>query len=243
MVKIANMMLAPRPQQSPLSADSANRARNPVFLPLPVTDTVNRANWLQFKGSPLAAWLLHRAGWRIDWHGLPAAHGVFVVYPHTSNWDFIVGILMKWAIGMPINFWAKEGLFTGLAGYTIGPLMRYWGGIPVNRRAASGMIDDTVAQMRGRDYFWLALAPEGTRSAAPYWRSGFYRVVLAAGCPLGLAYFDFENKVLGATQFITLSGDEAADIAHITAYYATRGAGCKPQNAGGIGFKPLVLKP
>ncbi len=208
---------------------------NPVFLsPAPP----ECADWLQFRGSPLAARLLCWAGWRIDWHGLPAAKGVIVAYPHTSNWDFPVGILVKWAVGVPVRFWAKEGLFTGLARYTIGPFMRYWGGIPVNRKAASGMIDDTLKQMRASDYFWLALAPEGTRSHSPYWRSGFYRVVVAAQCPLGLAYFDFKNKVVSASHFIELSGDEATDLAAIAAYYDGKAHGCSPEKAGPIAFKP-----
>ena len=191
---------------------------NPVFLTPPPP---NRSTWLRFNGSALAAWLLRLAGWRIDWHGLPAQHGVFIAYPHTSNWDFIVGILAKWAFGIPLKFWAKEGLFTGIARFTIGPLMRYWGAVPVNRASASGMIDDTLIQMRNNDYFWLALAPEGTRSYVPYWRSGFYRVTVAAQCPLGLAAFDFKNKVVLATQFIQLTGDEDADMATIAAYYTT----------------------
>lgn len=202
----------------------------------------DRANWLRFKGNALAEGLLRLAGWQVDWHGLPAARGIIIAYPHTSNWDFPVGILVKWAIGVPLHFWAKEGLFTGLARYTIGPLMRYWGGIPVNRAAASGMIDDTLQQMRSRDYCWLALAPEGTRSYTPYWRSGFYRVAVAAQCPVGLACFDFKHKTVRASEFITLSGDEANDLALIQAYYDGRAIGCVPSKAGGIAFKPSDRK-
>lgn len=206
----------------------------PLFLSPPPPD---RAHWIRFKPSALAAWLLRAAGWQIDWHGLPTAHGVIVAYPHTSNWDFIVGILTKWAVGVPLRFWAKEGLFTGLAQFTIGPWMRYVGGVPVNRKAATGMIDDTLAMMQKNTYFWLALAPEGTRSFSPYWRSGFYRVAVAAQCPLGMAYFDFERKVVGITEFITLSGDEDADIARISAYYAQHGQGKNPALAGQITLK------
>ncbi len=186
----------------------------------------------------MAAYLLRRAGWRIDWHGLPAQRGVFVAYPHTSNWDFLLGMLVKWSIGISLKFWAKEGLFNGLARYTIGPMMRYWGGVPVNRRAASGMTQDTVRQMHSQDYFWLALAPEGTRKHAPYWRSGFYQVVMAAQCPLGLAAFDFKNKVVHITEFVTLTGDADADMKAIAQYYQARAHGCVPSNAGLIQLKP-----
>jgi hypothetical protein len=36
---------------------------------------------------------------------------VIVVYPHTSNWDFVVGVLAKRAIGIPVTFWGKDSLF------------------------------------------------------------------------------------------------------------------------------------
>lgn len=196
-----------------------------------------RQSWLRFKGSTLAKKTLKALGWKVDWHGLPAAHGVIIAYPHTSNWDFVVGILVKWAVGIPLRFWAKEALFEGLSKYTLGPLMRYWGGVPVNRHAASGMIDDTLSIMRRTDFFWLALAPEGTRSQTPYWRSGFYRVAVAANCPVGLAYFDFKHKVVGVSQFVTLTGDEGADLAVIADYYAQTGHGCNPEQAGAITFK------
>lgn len=210
---------------------------DPVFLTPPPPD---RADWLRFKGSVVAAKLLVLAGWRIDWHGVPAKHGIIVAYPHTSNWDFIVGILTKWAVGIPVKFWAKEGLFTGLARYTLGPWMRYLGAVPVNRKAASGMIDDTLSRMKASDFFWLALAPEGTRSRTPYWRSGFYRLAHAAQCPLGLAAFDFKHKRVVINTFVTLTGDEVADMAQIQAYYSAIANGCVPDNASPVALQSTV---
>lgn len=197
----------------------------------------DRQDWLRFKQSTIAQWLLRMAGWQVDWHGLPGPRGMIIAYPHTSNWDFVVGILVKWAVGVPLFFWAKEALFRGVARYTIGPVMRYWGAVPVDRRSAQGMIDDTLAQMRGSDYFWLALAPEGTRSYVPHFRGGFYRVALAAACPLGLAAFDFKHKCVVINTFINLTGDEAADMKRIADYYAQYAHGHTPANAGGIHLK------
>ena len=65
---------------------------------------------VQFKGSALARWMLARMGWTVQFEGLPSLQGVIAVYPHTSNWDFIVGIVAKWAIGIPAYFWAKDSL-------------------------------------------------------------------------------------------------------------------------------------
>ena len=49
---------------------------------------------VQFAGSALARWLLRQWGWRVQFEGLPAQQGVLVVYPHTSNWDFVVLVLV-----------------------------------------------------------------------------------------------------------------------------------------------------
>ena len=66
---------------------------------------------ITLRGSALARALLRLAGWRLLFNGLPAAQGVAIVYPHTSNWDFVVGMLAKWGVGIPITFWGKHSLF------------------------------------------------------------------------------------------------------------------------------------
>jgi 1-acyl-sn-glycerol-3-phosphate acyltransferase len=178
---------------------------------------------LQFRG---AAWA----------RALPGKRGVIIAYPHTSNWDFVVGILAKWSMGVPLNFWAKEGLFRGISRYTLGPLMRAWGAIEIDRHASHGVIEDTVRQIKESDYFWLALAPEGTRKYQDHLKSGFYRVAMGAGVPVGLAYFDFAHKTVGLTEFITLTGDEPADLARIAAYYQEF-TGARPEQAGPFRFR------
>jgi 1-acyl-sn-glycerol-3-phosphate acyltransferase len=199
-----------------------------------------RQDWRRFKGNRFAAWLLRLFGWQVKFDGLPGNKGVIIAYPHTSNWDFVVGILAKWAMGVTLNFWAKEGLFTGLSRYTLGPLMRRWGAIRIERSKSQGVIAATIAELDARSYFWLALSPEGTRKYQDHWKSGFYHVALGAnggrGVPLGLAYFDFAHKTVGLTEFICLSGDEAADLQRIAAYYAPF-AGKRPALAAPAVFK------
>ena len=38
-------------------------------------------------------------GWKVFFKPLPGPHGVCVIYPHTSNWDFPIGLLATWAMG------------------------------------------------------------------------------------------------------------------------------------------------
>ena len=64
--------------------------------------TVVNERPIQFQGNRLAAWLLKRLGWTLYFDGLPGPHGVMVVYPRTSNWDFFIGLLAKWAMGLTV---------------------------------------------------------------------------------------------------------------------------------------------
>src|SRR3954470_3153031 len=166
----------------------------------------------QFRGSRVAQALLRCAGWRADFEGLPALQGVLLVYPHTSNWDFVLGVLLKWALGVPVKFWGKDSLFRIPL---FGAWLRWLGGVPVNRKAPNGAVAQMVSLIREKkqrgDYFWLALSPEGTRRYTPGWRSGFYRVALEADVPVGLAALDYARKRLVLRTFIRLSGQEAAD--------------------------------
>jgi len=181
----------------------------------------------------LARWTLTLFGWRVLFDGVPGNKGVIAVYPHTSNWDFPLGVLAKWTAGIPVRFWGKDSLFR----FPIfGLWMRYLGGVPVDRTAKSGLITHTVAQMLTTpddDLFWLALAPEGTRKKIPGWRSGFYRVACEAGVPLCIAYFDYPRKIVGVDYFFMPTGDEAQDMARIADVLQGR-IGCKPENMSPI---------
>jgi 1-acyl-sn-glycerol-3-phosphate acyltransferase len=53
--------------------------------------------------SAFARTLLRLFGWRVDFDGLPGPKGVLIVYPHTSNWDFVIGLLAKWTIALPLR--------------------------------------------------------------------------------------------------------------------------------------------
>ena len=143
---------------------------------------------VHFQGSSLASWMLKRLGWTLDFGGLPGRQGVMVVYPHTSNVDFPIGLLAKWAMGLPANFWGKDSLFRIPL---FGAWLKWLGGVPVNRSAPGGLVEQAVEHLQrcvAQDsYAWLVVAPEGTRSLTPGWRSGFYRVAHQAGVPLGLA--------------------------------------------------------
>ena len=191
---------------------------------------------VQLRGSPLARWVLGLFGWKVEFDGLPSPQGVLIVYPHTSNWDFVVLILAKWAVGLRASFWGKDTLFRIPL---FGRWLRWIGGEPVIRDAPRGVVGQAVDafqthKARG-DFFWLGLSPEGTRKRSDGWRSGFYQTALQADVPLGLAQLDFGKRKVVVRNFIRLSGEVAADMRRIAASFdGVRGQ--NPENASPIRF-------
>ena len=191
---------------------------------------------VKFRGSLLARWVLGLLGWTVEFDGLPSPQGVLIVYPHTSNWDFIVLILAKWSVGLRASFWAKDTLFRIPL---FGRWLRWIGGEPVIRDAPRGVVGQAVDvfqvhKARG-DYFWLGLSPEGTRKLTLGWRSGFYQTALQADVPLGLVQLDFGRRKVVVRNFVRLSGEVAADMRRIAASFdGVRGQ--NPENASPICF-------
>ena len=175
--------------------------------------------------------LLRLFGWSMRYRPLPGPRGIVIVYPHTSNWDFVVGLLGKWALALPFRWLAKDTLFRG----PLGRWFRALGGEPVDRGSTSGTIARQAERMLAADWYWLAITPEATRAWRPNWRSGFYHLALAARVPLVLVYIDYPNKVLGLVDHVVPTGEQEVDMAAIRAVYAGH-QGLHPANAA-----PIVL--
>ena len=183
--------------------------------------------------SRVAALATRLAGWHIKVAEPMPEKCVIVMYPHTSNWDFVFGLLTKWCVGLTFKrdalcFAGKESLFRWpWAGF-----FRAIGGFPVNRGSASGFVDQMAARFSNEPRMRFVIAPEGTRSFTPHVRSSFYYVALAAEVPILLGAFDFSNKRVIVNAILTPSGDVAADLAKISGYYRSLGnTGAKPELA------------
>lgn len=168
--------------------------------------------------------------------GLPGPKGIAILYPHTSNWDFVLGQLAKWSLGLPLRWIGKESLFRGLTGATLGRLLRLWGGRPVDRAQASGAVEQLAQLIQSEPWFWLGLAPEGTRQRTDHLRSGFYHLALTLDLPVALAYIDYARREIGVTRFVHMSGDVERDLGVLRDFYADK-VGRHPANASTIDFK------
>jgi 1-acyl-sn-glycerol-3-phosphate acyltransferase len=157
-------------------------------------------------------------GWRIEGEVPNVAKMVLIVAPHTSNWDFPAGLFAKLAMRLDGRFIGKHTLFR----WPFGVFLRAIGGIPVDRSAAQGVVEDTIRALRETERFLLVVAPEGTRRKATKWKSGFYRIAVAAGVPILLVAFDWPRKVIRMGPLFEPTGDYERDLPLIQSHYSAQ---------------------
>lgn len=101
--------------------------------------------------------LLNFAGWNVDISAQRRDKCVICVAPHTSNWDFILGLFAYKSLGREANFLMKEFWFF----FPLKYLIKALGGIPVPKRKTGVSLTGTVIEMfRSRPYVNLAVTPD-----------------------------------------------------------------------------------
>jgi 1-acyl-sn-glycerol-3-phosphate acyltransferase len=156
-----------------------------------------------------------RRGWRAE--GTVPADGRYVIIaaPHTSNWDFVYFLGLVNELGIDAHFMAKDTLFR----WPLGGFMRAMGGVEIRRDQRRDTVAAMIAEFARRDRFALTIAPEGTRSHAPVWRSGFYHIALGAGVPIVPGFMDYARRVGGTWPALMPTGDYRADMARLGTLY------------------------
>jgi 1-acyl-sn-glycerol-3-phosphate acyltransferase len=180
----------------------------------------------------LARVLIRLFGWRLVGKAPDVDHCVVIFAPHTSNWDFPLLLLVRFAVGGPVHYLGKHTLFR----WPFGWFFHLTGGIPVDRQKRRHVVKKATRLFRERAALWLALSPEGTRDKTDHWKSGFYRIALAARVPVLLAFVDAAKKECGLGGLVELTGNVERDLATIRAFYGTK-RGIHPELASTIRFK------
>lgn len=177
--------------------------------------------------------ILSALGWQVD-SQLPTEKKFVIIGAfHTSNWDFPMGILGLWAMGLKASWVGKHTLFRG----PLGPIFKLLGGIPVDRTVHTGFIQRIAELYESRDQMALTIAAEGTRSKTEHWKTGFYHIATAAKVPIALGYLDYGNKKLGVGATLYPCGDINKDFEIIREFYQDK-TGLRPENQGPIALPP-----
>ncbi len=141
---------------------------------------------------------------------------IFIIAPHTSNWDFFVGVFTRGIIGFKAGFLAKSDLFKPPLGW----IMKWMGGYPVDRSKSSHLVDQVTDLFDRHDELILTITPEGTRKKVEKWRTGFYYMALKAGVPLLPAVFDWDKKEVRFAAPFYPTGNYESDLPKIKAIFA-----------------------
>ncbi|MBP5340973.1 MAG: 1-acyl-sn-glycerol-3-phosphate acyltransferase [Bacteroidales bacterium] len=141
---------------------------------------------------------------------------VFVVAPHTSIDDFLVGIAYLWALNVNGHVFIKKEFFR----WPVKRLMLKNGCIPIDRgNRHNGMIEAAVHEFGKGDTFSLVITPEATRKPVRRWKRGFWEIAHRANVPIVPAYLDFSKKAVGIFNAVTPTDDFEADLLNIRRLY------------------------
>tara|TARA_B110000503_G_scaffold138893_1_gene225979 strand:- start:877 stop:1428 length:552 start_codon:yes stop_codon:yes gene_type:complete len=140
---------------------------------------------------------------------------IVIAVPHTSWWDFFLGIFSRTILNKEINYVAKKELFTFPFGY----FFRWTGGTPLNRYQKENKVDAIASIFENKEIFRLAIAPEGTRKKVSKWKTGFYYIAQKANIPIIPVAFDYEKKEVVFNKAFYPTGDSEADIKILQTYF------------------------
>ena len=187
----------------------------PLNIPVLGSQVPQRGNTIT-RGLAITAMRL--TGWQFEGTVPDIPQFVLIVAPHTSNWDFCVGVMAMFALNLRGTFLGKDTLFR----WPLGIAMRWLGGVPVDRYSPHNVVEQTVAYFQRRPQMVLALSPEGTRKRLSGWRTGFYFVARGAGVPILPVAFDYPHRTIRLLSLFETTGDQAADFAALGANFTAQ---------------------
>src|SRR5262249_34898554 len=138
--------------------------------------------------------VLASRGWNLEGELPNLPKFVIALAPHTSNWDFVFGASVMFALDIQLAFLGKHTLFRVPL---LSSFLRWIGGIPVERSAAHGVVAESVRAFRDAgEKRVLVITPEGTRSRVEKFRTGFLHIARGAGVPVVLVGLDYGKRIV-----------------------------------------------
>ena len=171
-----------------------------------------RGKW----SSNLGKWVLEMLGWKIT--GDIPAHKkmILAVAPHTSNWDFVIGVATMLYLNLKVSFLGKDAIFR----WPFKGLLESIGGIAVDRKHSHGVVGQMVEAFNQSEQLLLGLAPEGTRSKTKEWKTGFLYMANQANVPVVPISLDFAAKEVRFHSPMIISDDIPSELSKVKANFA-----------------------
>ena len=155
-------------------------------------------------------------GWKLNGE-FPSHLNKFVaiVVPHTSWWDFVLGLLVRKVWDEEINYIGKKSLFDSPFGW----FFKWTGGAAIDRSKTNDTVKATAQIFNEREKFRLALSPEGTRKKVDKWKTGFYFIAKTANVPIVMVAFDYGKKEIKISEPIIPTENQIADFEKYHSFY------------------------
>jgi len=152
----------------------------------------------------------HLLGFKLINQPPPEFHKCIVIYvPHTSNWDYVLGVTCLLGLGMPVRVAIKE-FWTR---WPFGIVIKRFGGIGIDRSHDSKVshVDVLAKAIATLDKGALVVTPEGSRKLRTKWKTGFYYIAQKANVPIVTIKGNYADKTaeFGPVILPTATKDEA----------------------------------
>ena len=158
---------------------------------------------------------LRLMGWKIEGDFPSLNKFVLAVVPHTRNTDFIIGVLTRAVVDQKISYVGKKELFNPLTGW----FFRALGGTPINRNSTENKVSSIAKIFKEKEFFRMAIAPEGTRKKVDKWKTGFYYIAMEAEVPILLVNFNYALKQVGFLKLFYPTGNIEKDFKEMESYF------------------------
>jgi 1-acyl-sn-glycerol-3-phosphate acyltransferase len=147
--------------------------------------------------------------------------------PHTSNWDLVLALGMRYSLGLNYSWMMKKEAFF----FPFGGMFKRMGGIPIDRKAAKNVVEQMGDWFAAREKAWVGITPEGTRSKVGRYKKGYLRIAYETGVPVYVVGVNSVSRELFFDRVMDLSGDIELDNNRIRDFVRRSYTGLKPKNA------------
>ena len=108
-------------------------------------------------------------------------HAVYIMAPHTSVWDFLLGVTCLWVLKVKYGVFIKKEFFN----FFTRRVLLHYGGVPIDRGNRNNhMVDQAVKLYAENERQVIVITPEGTRKPVKRWKRGFYEIATRANVPI-----------------------------------------------------------
>ncbi len=164
----------------------------------------------------LSGVILKTLGWKFVGEFPHLNKSVTIFAPHTSAWDFVLGILYFNEHGIKNNALVKKEMFF----FPMNLIMNGLGAIPVDRKNKNkNMVSQVASSFHQSEKFNLVVSAEGTRRKVTQWKRGFYYIAQEANVPIVISYIDYKKKEIGIHGIVSDTSDIKKTMTEINEIY------------------------